>query len=94
MRQVPSGKVTTYQEIAHALGTKAYRAVGQAMRSNPDAPIVPCHRVVQSDGSLGGYAYGVREKQKLLESEGIHIQGTKVIDLPQVIHRFTEENRS
>ena len=69
LKKVPRGKVTTYQEIAHALNTKAYRAVGNAMNKNPYAPKVPCHRVVKSDGSLGGYSGGLKKKKKLLELE-------------------------
>ena len=64
--QIPKGKVTTYREIAHALGTKAYRAVGQAMNRNPNLVRVPCHRVVKSNGEVGGYAQGEIEKIKLL----------------------------
>ena len=54
-RKIPLGKVTTYKEIATALNTEAYRAVGQALKCNPYAPQVPCHRVVSSNGSLGGF---------------------------------------
>ena len=54
--RVPNGKITTYKEIAHALHCNAYRAVGTALNHNPYAPKVPCHRVVNSDGNIGGYA--------------------------------------
>ncbi|MEK6900935.1 MAG: MGMT family protein [Nanoarchaeota archaeon] len=54
-QQIPKGKVTTYKEIASVLGTKGYQAIGQALQCNPYAPHVPCHRVVKSDGSLGGF---------------------------------------
>lgn len=76
---VPRGKVTTYQLLATAVAKRfgfsprAVRAVGGAMNRNPDAPRVPCHRVVRSDGSLGGYAGGVGKKIALLQSEGINI---------------------
>ena len=56
LKKVPKGKITTYKILAEALDTKAYRAVGQAMRNNPYAPEVPCHRVVSSDGSIGGFS--------------------------------------
>src|SRR6476660_3486049 len=56
--RVPKGRVTTYGDLARALGTKAYRAVGNAMNKNPYAPGVPCHRVVGSDRSLTGFAAG------------------------------------
>ena len=55
-KRIPKGKVTTYGEIARALGRPGpARAVGQALKRNPHAPAVPCHRVVKSDGGLGGY---------------------------------------
>jgi len=75
--RIPPGKVTTYGEIARALNTKAYRAVGNALNKNPYAPKVPCHRVVGSDGSLTGFAGGIPKKQRLLEQEGIAIKSKK-----------------
>lgn len=85
---MPRGKVTTYSELAHALGTKAYRAVGMAMKHNPYAPEVPCHRVVTSDGKLGGYAGGKVKKAQLLRAEGIEIKGDLVIDFEKSLFRF------
>lgn len=76
--RVPKGQVTTYGEIARALGTKAYRAVGNALNRNPYAPHVPCHRVVGSDGSLVGFGGGLKLKQKLLADEGINVVKGKV----------------
>jgi methylated-DNA-[protein]-cysteine S-methyltransferase len=78
LSQIPAGKVATYADLAHALGTKAYRAVGNAMNRNPYAPAVPCHRVVGSDGRLTGYAGGLEKKQKLLESEGVRCEHGRV----------------
>ncbi len=83
---VPQGKVTTYKTIAEKLGTKSYRAVGQALRCNPFSPRVPCHRVVRSDGSLGGFmgwkeGGKVAEKWKMLEEEGVLIDDEGRIDL-------------
>ncbi len=85
--KIPRGKVTAYKEIAKALHTKAYRAVGNALRRNPHSPKVPCHRVVKSDGSLGGFAGKMNnsKKAKLLEKEGILIR--KKIDLHRYLHR-------
>lgn len=77
-RRIPKGKVTTYKLIAERLGTRAYRAVGNALNRNPHAPEVPCHRVVGSDGSLTGFAKGLREKQRMLEAEGIKVARGKV----------------
>ena len=76
--RVPKGRVTTYAAIARKLGTKAYRAVGNAMNKNPHAPRVPCHRVVGSDGSLTGFASGVEKKKRLLKAEGVTFVNGKV----------------
>lgn len=71
VRMIPEGKTTTYQEVAKAIGRpKAFRAVGTALGRNPFAPQVPCHRVIRSDGGMGGYAWGVSKKIKLLKKEG------------------------
>lgn len=86
--QVPAGYVTTYAEIAHALGTKAYQAVGSAMHHNPHPVIVPCHRVVNRNGRLGQYAFGAEQKKRLLEQEGIVIVAGKVQDFERVLYRF------
>lgn len=87
LRKVPKGKVTTYRDLAHVLGTRAYRAVGTAMNKNPYAPKVPCHRVINSDGRVGGFARGSDEKIKMLKAEGIKIEEGK-IDLNQFGFRF------
>lgn len=88
LKKVPKGKITTYKEIAKALNSKAYRAVGSAMNKNPYAPKVPCHRVVNSNGDIGNYAYGVKEKIKILESEGIEIKKGKVVNLRENLFHF------
>ncbi|WP_040725596.1 MGMT family protein [Thiomicrorhabdus sp. Kp2] len=77
---IPKGKVTTYKAIAEALETKAYQAVGNAMAANPNPIKVPCHRVVNSNGAIGNYAFGVDKKIELLQSEGVIIQNGKVMD--------------
>jgi len=76
--RIPAGRVATYGQIARKLGTRAYRAVGQAMHANPYAPAVPCHRVVGAGGALTGFAGGLAKKQRLLESEGAKVTGGKV----------------
>jgi O-6-methylguanine DNA methyltransferase len=87
--RIPRGRVATYKDIARAMGKpRAFRAVGNALNKNPHAPNVPCHRVVCSDGSLGGYAGGLGKKIKLLKKEGIKITRGK-IDLS----RFKERPR-
>ena len=78
LKKVPRGKVTTYKEIARALHSKAYRAVGNAMNKNPHAPKVPCHRVISSDGTIGGFASGTRKKIQMLKKEGIEINKGKI----------------
>lgn len=78
---IPKGKVATYGQIAKLAGKpKASRAVGVFMKNNPDAPIVPCHRVVASDGSLTGYsgAGGIIQKKKMLIEEGVVFKNNKV----------------
>jgi methylated-DNA-[protein]-cysteine S-methyltransferase len=73
--KIPAGKVSTYGDIAKALGyPKAARLVGQILHANPNPVIVPCHRVIHSDGRLGGYAYGSERKRELLENEGIRFR--------------------
>jgi len=81
LKKVPKGRVTTYKAIAEALGTKAYRAVGNAMKNNPKVVTVPCHRVVNSDGSVGGYVHGTEKKIEILKSEGIEITNGKIVNL-------------
>lgn len=71
VRTIPEGKTATYKQVAAAIGKpKAYRAVGNALNKNPFAPEVPCHRVVRSDGEVGGFASGAAKKIKLLKKEG------------------------
>jgi len=80
-KKVPKGKVTTYKIIAEKLGTKAYRAVGNALNRNPYWPKVPCHRVVNSDGFVGGFAKGTKNKIKLLKKEGVEIKNNNIVNL-------------
>ena len=68
--RVPKGRVTTYKELAEAVGTRAYRAVGQAMNRNPRLFEVPCHRVVCSNGEIGGYALGWKIKSSYSKKKG------------------------
>ena len=82
LKKVPKGKVTTYGALAKKLKTSP-RAVGQAMRTNPFAPRVPCHRVIRSDGSIGGFrgktkGKAIQEKIALLRKEGVKIKKNKV----------------
>ena len=73
-RKVPYGIITTYGSLASLAGRPgAARAVGNAMRKNPLPIIIPCHRVVHSDGSLGGFATGLEMKRRLLSLEGVEV---------------------
>lgn len=87
--QVPKGKVTTYGELAKAVGMKnGQRAVGKIMNKNPYPVIIPCHRVVKSDGKIGGYAYGEQIKSNMLSKEGIKIKDGKILDWEDSVFRF------
>ena len=73
LKKIPKGKVKTYKEVAIAINVpKGARAVANACAKNPYAPNVPCHRVIRSDGSLGGFSApgGTKTKKKLLKKEG------------------------
>lgn len=78
IQEIPKGKVTTYKAVAQKIGTKAYRAVGQALHVNPVPLLVPCHRVVGSDRGLTGFGGGINLKKKILKAEGVEFEGEKV----------------
>ena len=87
--EVPKGKITTYGELAKAVGLKnGQRVVGKIMNKNPYPVIIPCHRVIKSDGKVGGYAYGEDVKSDMLTREGIVIKNGKILDLENKIYRF------
>jgi len=90
LKQIPKGRVTTYGAMAKALQSKAYQAVGNAMAHNPNPIVVPCHRVVNSDGKLGGYAFGKAKKIELLIDEGIDIVDDQILNFEQVFFDFSE----
>ncbi|MFZ9817675.1 MAG: methylated-DNA--[protein]-cysteine S-methyltransferase [Ilumatobacteraceae bacterium] len=76
MRKIPFGTTISYGDQARSMGKpKAFRAVGSANGRNPIPIIVPCHRVVAGDGSLGGYSLGLAMKRKLLALEGVSVAG-------------------
>jgi methylated-DNA-[protein]-cysteine S-methyltransferase len=77
--KIPKGKVSTYKRIAEKIGRpKAYRAVANALHKNPIWPVVPCHRVVCSDGSFGGPDKGAASRRNSVVKEGIPIENCKV----------------
>lgn len=93
MKEIPKGRVTTYALIARKLNTRAYRAVGNACRRNPYAPRVPCHRVVRSDGTVGGFGgktsgRTVEEKIQMLRKESVEIKRGKIVNFVKVVFKF------
>lgn len=87
-KKIPRGKITTYKQIAKALNTKAYRSVGSALNKNPFSPKVPCHRVVNSNGNIGGFAKGFKQKIKMLKKEGIEIENKKIRNFEKKLFKF------
>jgi methylated-DNA-[protein]-cysteine S-methyltransferase len=84
--EIPKGKVTTYNRIAEKIGRpKAYRAVANALHKNPLAPIVPCHRVVRSNGNIVGTKEAIEARRRLLEQEGIPLEGNRVKLSPEIL---------
>jgi len=77
--KIPTGKVSTYKRIAKKVGKpRAYRAVANALHKNPLHPIVPCHRVIRSDGKFGGEKKEAESRKELVAKEGIRIEKDKV----------------
>ena len=96
--QVPAGKVTTYGKLGDMVGCKSAQAIGQALKGNPHAPTIPCHRVVQTDRKLGGFAgqtQGVKIDKKilLLKEEGVLFQEDGRIH-PDCIYEFRQEKEA
>lgn len=90
--RVPPGSVTTYGELARAIGCRSAQAVGQALRCNPFAPQVPCHRVIRQDLRLGGFSGArqgapLRRKLQLLAREGVRFRQGKLAE-PERLWRF------
>ena len=93
LMEVPPGQVTTYGDLARAVGLKnGQRIVGRVMNKNPYPVIVPCHRVVMSTGRVGGYAYGEHVKAKMLNDEGVQISDGRVRDLGGRLYRFSRQD--
>lgn len=88
LKAIPEGKVTTYKEMARALDTRAWRAVGSALAKNTELLAIPCHRVVRSNGSVGQYALGSARKSRILMKEGVVVSNGKVKELERFMHRF------
>jgi len=92
LKEIPKGKVSTYKEIAKAINkSRAVRAVATAIGKNPNAPKVPCHRVVLSSGKVGEYTHklGVKQKIKLLKSEGVEVDSKgNIVDFKKKLYKF------
>ena len=87
--QVPSGKITTYGELSRAIGlVNGQRVIGQIMKKNPFPVIIPCHRVVRSDGKIGGYGFGMDVKKSMLVKEGIRLKKNKIENFENFFFRF------
>lgn len=92
IKQIPKGKVVTYKQVAVAIGCNSPRAVGQALKVNPFCPVVPCHRVIASNLTIGGFlgaAEGekITEKLKLLAAEGVQFHNAKLLN-PSTVFSF------
>ena len=86
---VPKGQITTYGELAKAVGLKnGQRIIGKIMTKNPYPVLVPCHRVVMSTGKIGGYAYGEHVKTKMLSDEGMEIINGSIENFEKKLFKF------
>ncbi|MEM4272638.1 MAG: MGMT family protein [Candidatus Bilamarchaeaceae archaeon] len=93
-RRIGKGRVSTYSEIAKAIGKPgACRAVGNALKKNRNAN-VPCHRVVRSDGRIGGFARGSREKERILGDEGIAVKKGKITNFKKSLQKFVKKTKN
>ena len=79
VKKIPKGKILTYKKVSELAGfPRAWRAVGNVLSKNRNLKI-PCHRVIRSDGRVGGFALGIKKKIALLKREGLKVNGQKVI---------------
>ena len=86
---VPHGKITTYNELSKSIGLEnGQRLVGQIMKKNPFPVIIPCHRVIKSNGDIGGYLFGIDIKKNMLRKEGICITKNKIDNFEEVFFTF------
>lgn len=94
VRQIPDGKISSYGEVAKALGDKiASRAVGRMMNQNPDADSMPCFKIVHSDGRIGGFGLGIEDKVRRLKADNILVDDGKIVDFENVLFdEFTTKN--
>ncbi|MCD6274472.1 MAG: MGMT family protein [Candidatus Aenigmarchaeota archaeon] len=88
LRKIPEGKITTYKELGLKLNLNP-RKVGRILSENEDLENIKCYKVVKSDGKVGGYKLGVKEKIKRLEKEGIKVENGKIVDFERRVLRFS-----
>ena len=88
LRKIPEGKITTYKEIGLKLNLNP-RKVGRILSENEDLENIKCYKVVKSDGKVGGYKLGIKEKIKRLEKEGIKVENGKIVDFERRVLRFS-----
>lgn len=95
IKKIPSGRVTTYKALARKLNTKGYQAVGNSLNKNPCPIVAPCHRVIKTDGSIGGYKNGSKKKIQLLQKEGIktevnsnNLSKSKIANFEKYLKKF------
>lgn len=97
VKEIPNGKISTYKLIAIGIGKpNSCRAVGSALKKNPFAPVVPCHRVLSSSYEIGGFfgstdvnSENIKKKINMLENEGIEFDGNKVVDNVEYRNKIT-----
>ena len=93
-KRIPRGKVTTYKHLARAVKCGSSQAVGQALKVNPFAPKVPCHRVIRTDLTIGGFSGQlrgpkIRQKKALLSKEGVRFEGDRLAN-PEDVYVFDD----
>ena len=87
--QVPKGHIVTYGDLSKAGNLQnGQRLIGRIMRNNPFPVIIPCHRVVKSNGDIGGFAFGTNIKKNLLLNEGILTNKNKIVDFKKIKFKF------
>ena len=87
--QVPKGYIVTYGDLAKAVNLQhGQRLIGRIMKNNPFPVIIPCHRVVKSNGDIGGFAFGTNIKKNLLLNEGIQTNKNKIVDFKKIKFKF------
>lgn len=93
LHKIPKGRVVTYKEMARELKCGSAQAIGQALKRNPHAPEVPCHRVIKTDLTIGGYSGAtegakLREKLRILNEEGVEFDDEGKLITLEAAHRF------